>query len=563
MIDTFTTASPSSFIDLVIERANAQADEAAYCFFHGAGLTSETLTFRQLYLEAASLAYEMQDDSGLQKRVLLVCKSQRNFVIAFFAVMLAGHIAVPTAVPRHKSLSDRLQLLIKDADAALLIADADEVGNYTIAPTGIQQIDMRIPVAVDETARRAAAWLRPALPAAALALLQYTSGSTGDPKGVAVTHANLMHNCAVIQVAMECSAESAIFTALPLFHDMGLIGGVLESMFVGCTAYCMPPALFVQYPERWLQIISKYKITISGGPNFMYEMAARHIEPADVATCDLSSWRVAFCGAEPIRTSTIEKFAKAFAHLGFSPGAFYPCYGMAESTLFITGGKVGVLPTMRNDHSVSAVNCGTPRLDGLVAIVDPTTLQRLPDGDLGEVWAAGSSVAKGYWRRPELTQACFYAQLAGETGQDFLRTGDLGYMYDGQLYITGRLKDLIIVYGKKYAPQDIEDAAEQSHPALCQSGGAAFSIARHDGERLVLVFELRREWLRRREEWSEILSAIRLANHAAHGVTIDEILFIKPGALPRTSSGKVQRSQCRSNYLNGSEYLNRELDRAM
>jgi acyl-CoA synthetase (AMP-forming)/AMP-acid ligase II len=542
-----------NFPEILSGRARSEPLAHAYRFFQGATLVPETLTFHDVWEQSASLAYLMQSQGLSGQRVLLICKSQRYFVIAFFASLLVGAVAVPTALPRRQVLLDRLQVLTDDAQVCAIISDGDDVqlsqftGQHAI---GVQ-IDMRAWAARDDHAANAACWTPPELGVGALAFLQYTSGSTGDPKGVAVTHDNLVDNCAVIAEGMGMSSESLVLTALPLFHDMGLIGGVLQSMYSGCCASCMSPAEFVQYPERWLQIISTFKITVSGGPNFMYELAARSVDPLLVPNLDLSSWQVAFCGAEPIRPAAITGFIKKFAPFGFRPSSFYACYGMAESTLFITGASIGVGLTVDANQESEVVCCGSPRLDTQVAIVDPDRCQRMADECVGEIWVSGSSVASGYWRRAALTEQYFKACIDGDETQYYLRTGDLGYLKDGQLYVTGRLKDLIIAYGKKYLPQDIEDDAQRSHAALRESCGAAFGVTKDAQDRTVLVFELKREWLRRQGELAQVVSVIRKAVGASLGLSLDEIVFIKPGALPRTSSGKVRRSQCRLDYLGG------------
>ena len=526
----------------------------AYRFFQGSTFPSETLTFYAVWEQAASLAYLMRSHGLLNQRALVACKSQKNFVIAFYACLLAGVIAVPTAPPRRKSLLSRLELLIRDAQVQVIITDCDEVQltDFVLESQTLQHFDMRSWMQNLNQVELAAHWTMPPLTGESIAFLQYTSGSTGDPKGVVITHANLIHNCIALQQAMAYDSTSSVFTSLPLFHDMGLIGGVLEPMYAGCTANCMSPTEFIQYPERWLQVVSAFQITISGGPNFFYELAARAIKPEQMQGCDLSAWRVAFCGAEPIRATTISLFTQQFAPFGFQPETFYPCYGMAESTVFITGNKIGTLPTVCNQHGSEVVGCGIPRHDTRIEIVDPETFIGTPNGCVGEIWVNGSSIAQGYWGRPELTERTFHAYNAGDDSSRFLRTGDLGYLKNNELYVTGRLKDLIIVYGKKYAPQDFEDDAERSHVALRQAGGAAFCVAENYVERLVVVFELKREWLRRQHEHQSIRNAIRTSINYLHGVTVDDVVLIRPGALPRTSSGKVQRTRCRTDYLSGA-----------
>lgn len=531
---------------IVYQRAWTQPLAIAYRFFHGPDLAAEQLSFHDLWEQAAGIATLLCERRMQGERALVVCKSQKNFVLAFYACLLAGVIAVPTAPPRRAVLEGRLHLLAEDAQASLLICDDTLDGLAGMPRLHVEQVMQN-----HDIAALALEWRLPPLDGASIAFLQYTSGSTGDPKGVIVTHANLIDNCATIAEAMGMSAASSIFTALPLFHDMGLVGGILQPMFVGCSASCMAPAEFVQYPERWLQIMSRYRISTSGGPNFMYDLAAQAVTAEQLAGCDLSAWRVAFCGAEPIRAATMARFTERMAGVGFRPNAFYPCYGMAEATLFITGKRLGALPDVCRAHGSDVVGCGVPRGAMQVEIVDPHSAAMVADGAIGEIWVRGASVAQGYWQRPQLSADTFQARIAGRGGESFMRTGDLGYRRNGQLYVTGRLKDLIIIYGKKYAPQDIEEHAERAHDALRAGCGAAFGVVRDGSERLVLVFELRRAWLRREREWPQVADSIKRSVSRQHGVAIDELVFIKTGALPRTSSGKVRRAQCQRDYLSG------------
>ncbi|WP_332728240.1 fatty acyl-AMP ligase [Pseudomonas sp. ESBL9] len=537
-----------SLPEIVCRRAQEQPDEIAYRFFQGASFVPVELTFRSLHEKASSIAARLQQLGLYGERVLLTCKSQNLFIIGFLGCLLAGCIAVPTPLPRRKALISRLDLLAKNAAVRSVISDINinQIGLDNV----LSFIDMRAWEAAEGHAE--ARSIMPTICEDTVAFLQYTSGSTSDPKGVVVTHGNLMHNCAAIKEGMGLTPASSILTALPLFHDMGLVGGVLEPMFVGCISSFMSPVEFVQFPERWLRIISHFNVTISGGPNFMYELAARNVSADQLADCDFSAWQVAFCGAEPIRAGTIERFTRHMAAFGFKPEAFYPCYGMAESTLFITGKHIDELPEVCTHHGSAVVSCGAPRLDTRIKIVDPATFMALPELDIGEIWVEGGSVAAGYWHRPELTSQVFGACIEGSSDQLYLRTGDLGYMKNGELFVTGRLKDLIIVYGKKYAPHDIEGVAEASHEALREAGGAAFALNEESGDRLLLVFELKREWLRREAEWPQVTSAIRQAVSAVNGVAVDGVVLIKPGSLPRTSSGKVRRHQCHLDYLSGT-----------
>lgn len=543
-----------NIVEILLHHAETAPDRPAYRFFQGSALVPDTLSFGDVRQLACALAARLQSEGLAGCAALLVCKQQKHFVVAFYACLLAGVIVVPTAPPRRMSLRGRLDLLARDANVRVLISDVDEMLSNADEMIGrsTQLFDIRTCLDAGQIDALAATWRMPRLASDSIAFLQYTSGSTGDPKGVMVGHGNLMQNCTVIQPAMDWSPATSILTALPLFHDMGLVGGVLESMFIGCVANCMPPAEFVQYPERWLQLISKYGITISGGPNFMYDLASRAITDEQIAGCDLSGWRVAFCGAEPIRASTIQRFTDRFTAFGFRPQSFFPCYGMAEATLYISGVAMDSLPKIDLRDGNAVVGCGRSNGDTELVIVDPETRQRVAENEIGEIWVRGGSVAQGYWQRPELNARIFQATIAGEDGAHYLRTGDLGYIKAGDLYVAGRLKDLIILYGKKYAPQDIEDTAQNAHPALRADAGIALAVNDTDQERLVVVCELQREWLRRSDAWPEVVTAVRRAVSEQHGVNVDELVFIKPGTLPRTSSGKVRRAQTRTNYANNA-----------
>ncbi|MEO6192910.1 MAG: AMP-binding protein, partial [Thermoanaerobaculia bacterium] len=372
---------------------------------------------------------------------------------------------------------------------------------------------------------------------------QYTSGSTAAPKGVMVSHGNLLHNERMIGAAFGMDEESVVVGWLPLYHDMGLIGNVLQPLHAGGRCVLMSPVSFLQRPMRWLEAISRYRGTVGGGPNFAYELCARKASPEALAGLDLSSWQVAYNGAEPVRASTLERFAEVFAPSGFRKEAFYPCYGLAEATLFVTGGVSGVAPRV-DDRRVS---CGYAWMGQRLVVADPETGTERGAGEEGEVWISGPSVARGYWENPEGTARDFNAFLATGEGP-FLRTGDLGYLAGGELYVTGRLKDLIILRGRNHYPQDIELTAERAHVDLQPGGGAAFSVEVGGEERLVIVHEVVRH---RKDGIEAIAEAVRGAVAAEHEVQAREVVLIRQGGLPKTSSGKVQRALCRELYLKG------------
>jgi acyl-CoA synthetase (AMP-forming)/AMP-acid ligase II len=361
---------------------------------------------------------------------------------------------------------------------------------------------------------------------------------------------------------------------LPLYHDMGLIGGVLQPIFAAIAVTLMSPLTFLQRPFRWLEAVSSTGATVSGGPNFAYDLCARKITPEQRATLDLSRWTVAFSGAEPVRAETIERFTEVFAPSGFRRTAWYPCYGLAEATLFVTGVRRGEPPRF---HTVAApaleqrqvvavaaeepgartfVGCGNPHLDARIAIANPDTLERTPPGAVGEIWVSGPSIAGGYWNRPEESERVFRARLVGETGDaTWLRTGDLGFVHDGELFVAGRIKDLIIIDGRNHYPQDIELTVESAHPAIRPSGSAAFSVDGASQERLIVVAEIEREHMPGRPAAAtpaEIAVSVRRAISEQHAVQLGELVLLRPGTVPKTTSGKIQRHAARAGYLEGT-----------
>jgi 8-amino-7-oxononanoate synthase len=409
-------------------------------------------------------------------------------------------------------------------------------------------------------------WRRPDVHGETLAFLQYTSGSTGTPKGVMLTHSNLMHNSAMITYAFEHSRSGSGCFWLPLYHDMGLIGGILQPLYMGRPNTLLSPTHFLQKPVRWLQAITQSSSTISGGPNFAYDLCAEKVTPEQKRTLDLSHWSLAFNGAEPVRAETIDRFSKAFAECGFRREAFYPCYGLAEATLIVTGGYKQTPPVVRkfDAHSLEKhqvvpvqpastgtrelVGSGGNLLDQTIVIADPDTSQPCGDARVGEIWVSGPSVAEGYWRRGEESAHTFGARLADGRGP-FLRTGDLGFLLDGELFVTGRLKDLIILRGVNYYPQDIERSVDLAHEHVQQGAGAAFAVGEIGGERLVVVQEVERG---RNLDFAGIIAAIRKRIASDFELAVSAVVLIKTGSIPKTSSGKVQRHACQAGYLAGT-----------
>jgi 8-amino-7-oxononanoate synthase len=502
------------------------------------------------------------------ERALLLYPPGLEFISAFFGCLYAGVVAVPVYPPRRNRSLARIQAIADDAEARValttdvvlrrvdpLIDETPHLKQLTWLAT------CHAPPSIEER------WEAPAIHGDTVAFLQYTSGSTGSPKGVILNHVNLLHNSALIAYAFEHTRSGLGVFWLPSYHDMGLIGGILQPLYAGRPNVLMSPMAFLQKPYRWLSAITRFRGTASGGPNFAYDLCIRKITAEQKATLDLSTWQAAFNGAEPVHGDTIERFCETFGPCGFRREAFYPCFGLAEATLIVSGGFVRKPPAIRsfdaaalarnqivNGRSGNAglralVGCGQSMPDQEILIVDPDTRTRCAPDRIGEIWVRGPSVAPGYWRQPEASEATFRAFLQGSDEGPFLRTGDLGFMQDGELFVTGRIKDLIILRGVNVYPQDIEKTVESSHPYLLPNGGAALTVQSDGQERLVIVQEVER---RRREGLDGAFEAIRRAVSREHEMPVDAIVLVQAGSIPKTSSGKIQRHACRQGFLDGT-----------
>ncbi len=557
----------SSLVEVLRWRASHQPDRRAYTFLLDGEEREVHLTYGELDLQARAIAARLQALEAAGERALLLYPPGLQFAAAFFGCLYAGSAAVPVYPPRPNRPDPRVRTILADARARVVLTTSAILPNAERLLGGEPGVEWLATDGLDLEA--AVEWRNPGLGAEALAFLQYTSGSTSAPKGVMVSHCNLVHNERLIERAFGTTAESVVVGWLPLYHDMGLIGNLLQPLWAGCPCVLMSPVDFLQRPLRWLAAISRYGGTISGGPNFAYDLCARKVGSADLAGLDLSRWQVAFNGAEPVRPETLERFAAAFAPCGFRREALFPCYGLAEATLFVTGGGLSEPPVTGSfvaaeleRHRVVAaaddrgaralVASGRPVAGDVgleVAIVDAESLARLGEDAVGEIWLQGASVTGGYWSRLELTEGSFHAVTAEGDGP-YLRTGDLGFLHGGDLYVAGRLKDLIIIRGRNHYPQDIELTVEKSHPALRPGCCAAFPVEGEGGEeRLVVVQEVRRD--ARDADLASVLDAIRRAVAEEHEVTLLAAVLIRTATLPKTSSGKVQRQACRASYLRG------------
>ncbi|MCS0609950.1 AMP-binding protein [Massilia solisilvae] len=526
-------------------------DRIALTFLDDDGGAPRTLTFGQIDNESRRIARRLLRHCPDAQRALLLHRPGPEFVTALCACWVAGITPVPTYPPTYRlgsRASERFERLVADADAQLALVDSASLARTWQAGHDAGALHW---LATDETHPDDDAGAQ-SKPGTGPALIQYTSGSTGSPRGVCLSQANLEANLATMADRFALPPSACVVSWLPPYHDMGLIGGILPMLAFGVHLVLMTPAHFIARPRRWLEAISRYRASHSGGPNFAYELCAQKLAPQDLAGLDLSSWRVAFCGAETVRAASLQRFAALAASAGFSADALAPCYGLAESTLLVSARAPGsgLATHARDEEGETAqqrVSCGAPGPGVRVAIVDERA-RRCPERSVGEIWIAGAQVAAGYWRQDRLNAQVFGQALQGEPGA-WLRSGDTGYLHDGELYVTGRIKDLIILRGRNCYPADIEQLAGASHPALDPLAVAAFSDEGAHGERLVVACELRRE--RRRADQQQVARAIQAALAQALDVSADEIVLLLPGALPRTTSGKISRSGTRAAWRSG------------
>ena len=556
----------SSLVGLLRYRALYQSEQLAFTFLQDEAEAS--WNYRELDRRSRAIAAQLQALGASGERALLLYPSGLDYLAAFFGCLYAGVVAVPAYPPRNQRNTPRIQAIAKDAQAAIALSTTAILSQVRSLLTSTTDSETLQWLTTDNLARNIEdCWQEPTINSDNIAFLQYTSGSTGTPKGAILTHGNLLHNAAMTYHYMGHSPSSKFVSWLPTYHDMGLIGGILQPLYGGFPCIMMAPASFLQRPYRWLQAISRYQATTSGGPNFAYEICIEKITPQQRETLDLSSWSVAFNGAEPVRAETLERFAATFACCGFRPSAFYPCYGMAEATLMVSGGlktapspcktlqkqalaSNRVIETNANgEDACTLVSCGRTLPEQQIAIAHPESLTCCLPAEVGEIWVKGPSVGRGYWHRPEETQQTFHAYLSDTGEGPFLRTGDLGFLDNGELFITGRLKDLIIIRGRNLYPQDIELTAERSHPALRAGSNAAFAVEVGNEERLVVVQELE---FRAKPNLESVTAAIRQAIAVEHELQAYAVVLIKPGSIPKTSSGKIQRRACRADFLAGN-----------
>jgi acyl-CoA synthetase (AMP-forming)/AMP-acid ligase II/acyl carrier protein len=564
-------AAPSNLMEILRFWAERNGERRVYTFQRDDGHET-TLDYGDLDRRARAIAALLQRTCRPGDRALLLYPAGLDFITAFCGCAYAGVLAVPVCYPKPKRPMPRLESISRDAQPRVALTNRKTLDQFDFHLIH-SDLSREAWIASDDAPDSLAAeWTAPNLAADDLAFLQYTSGSTSEPKGVMVSHGNLLHNLEAIRRGFGIDFDlqpdeprnNGVFW-LPAYHDMGLIGGILTAMYVGGHSLLMSPSAFLQRPARWLESIHQTRARISGAPNFAFDLCVAKVPAEKRAELDLSSWEICFCGAEPIRAQSLETFAETFRESGFRREAFYPCYGLAENTLMAAGGE-GPSPlhveTVRRDalaenRAVEAdvdqaaqeiVCCGGPVFDQQVVIVDPATSRCREAGEIGEIWIKGDSVAQGYWKRPEESREVFQARLEGGDGP-YLRTGDLGFLLQGKLYVTGRLKDVIILRGRNHYPQDIERTVECCHEALRPNAGVAVAIEVHGEESLVVIQEVDRG--HRDADLSEIIRRIRRAVSDEHEIQPHAIVLIRHASLPVTTSGKVQRSLARRLYLAG------------
>ncbi|WP_296268632.1 non-ribosomal peptide synthase/polyketide synthase [Pseudomonas sp. UBA6562] len=562
MMDAFER--PPTLVQALAQRAARSPEQVALRFLADQPGDQAVLSYRELDRRARTIAAALQARAAFGERAVLLFPSGPDYVAAFFGCLYAGLIAVPayppeSSRPHHQQ---RLLSIIDDAQPRLLLT-VEALSESLQGLEALQRTDAPTLLAVDRLDPAwAEAWQAPTLADDDIAFLQYTSGSTALPKGVQVSHGNLVANEQLIRhgFGIDLNPDDVIVSWLPLYHDMGLIGGLLQPIYSGVPCVLMSPGYFLARPQRWLQAISEYGGTISGGPDFAYRLCSERVSDAALAGLDLSRWRVAYSGSEPIRQDSLAGFAERFRATGFDASSFFASYGLAEATLFVSGSRRGGgIPALQVDaqalaaHRIEAgegsvlMSCGFAQPGHAVQIVEPHSLAVLADDQVGEIWAAGPSIARGYWRNPEASARTFVAR----DGQTWLRTGDLGFVRDGELFVSGRLKDLLIVRGQNLYPQDVEQTLEREVEGLRKGRVAVFAVEQQGEEGIGVAVEVGRG-VQKSLPADQLIARLRQVVAEACNQAPAVVLLLNPGALPKTSSGKLQRSACRQRMDDGS-----------
>ncbi len=564
----------ATLVDRLRWRAEQEGDSIAFWFLGDGDNETDAFTCARLDTVVRALAGRLQEAGLAGQRALLLYPSEPSYLIAILACLYAGVVAVPMAMPRPNRGLSHLEAVARDTRAHAILTTHETFRLQIPIHPLAKQLGVKV-LFSDDAGANSSAWSRPEYLSDSVAYLQYTSGSTTSPKGVVMTHDNLIHNCmALADVIQECGPHVAV-SWMPFFHDMGLVGTVFLPLWMGFPIAYLPAEAFIMKPVRWLRAVSRYRGTISPAPNFAYETCVNRVTSDQLAGLELSSWRIAFNGAERVDPGTLDRFAKKFGPAGFQSESFMPSYGLAESTLVVTckGPRQPLVIRQFNlqtlaqgwaaldENGAPLVSCGRP-VDGVeVIVVDSVTRKPLPTGRVGEIWVSGRSTAAGYWNNLPATLATFHARLSVSPSASFLRTGDIGFFFDGELYVTGRLKDMIIIGGRNISAEDIEMSVENAHPAITVGGAIAFALASGPRERLVVIAEVERQALSSTRDAAQfphandagqIMRAVRDAVARQNDVAVDEMVLVKPRRLPRTHNGKKMRAACREAFVEGA-----------
>ncbi|MCF8234544.1 MAG: AMP-binding protein [Bacteroidales bacterium] len=553
-----------TLVDIFKKHVVDTGDKTAFIFLQNGSDEKESITYRELDQKAAAIAAELLQKHQPGEGCLLLLPEGIDFIAGFMGCLYAGLIAIPAHALRRNRNNNRFFTLLENSEAKAVLTNkttSADLKRHFGENQQIQKLDHTIIENVDPV--KAKQWTMPDMEPSDIAFLQYTSGSTGKPNGTMVSHANLVANLEIIKQSFGHDENLVGVNWLPPFHDMGLIGALLQPLYTGGMNVIIPPNTFLRDPGCWLKAITKYKGSTAGGPNFALDYCVEKISEEEKKEIDLSSVKIFFCGAEPISIQSLDAFSDRFKENGFEARMFYPCYGLAEATLMVTGGDRKEDPftlsqnmetghraviTDKAEQAKQLVACGYPWLGTRLLIVDPGSREICRDMQIGEIWVEGPSVCKGYWNNAQGTKHTFEAYTAESEGP-FMRSGDLGFIHEGQLYITGRLKDLIIIRGQNHYPHDIEKTVENAHEALRKYSGAAFSIDLKEEERPVILQEVERTFLRDLNK-EEVFDAIRSALATEHDLQAHAIVLLRTGSIPKTSSGKIRRQASKKAYLN-------------
>lgn len=550
----------NNIIACLQQNAKDKPNDIAYEFLTDLSLTTQSITYRQLMVDVTQIAKNLLENVSPGESVLLLYPPSIEYIKAFFACLMAGVVAIPLYPPKKNNKSDKVFVVAKASKAKFALTTQKDLHSISLFWKDNSESKISF-LSTEELIDTSSNRVLPPISLEAPAFLQYTSGSTGNPKGVIITQGNILANTQYLERLSGAHEKDIFVNWLPLFHDLGLVTAILLPAYLGCKSVLMAPATFVRNPVIWLKAMTQFKGTIGGAPNFAYDLCTDKIAEEELANIDLSNWRIAYNAAEPVRYETLSRFTERFSSSGFTLNSFYPSYGMAESTAFISGGNgnddLQVLYIDKSelaDNKLSIVDEGSPNSVVFVGngstdelhslkIVNPTTKNVLPDGEIGEVWFSGPSVSPGYWLQNEVSKQTFDNRLTSDEDTIYLQTGDLGFIYDGHVFITGRSKDLIILKGKNYYPQDLEATVKYCDDSIHPGFTAAFE----ENDKLIIVTEVNRHAMKTLNS-EQLVQNIARSIYNQHNISVDDVVLLRPYQIPMTSSGKIRRKQTKMLY---------------